>query len=106
MNEMNILEKVYKVVTVKHPNCNTPYTFMVPASVDLCIGEYVLCDTRANRLPQVAQCITPTFMITGTQLQYLYGISPSCLRPIVAVMTPHMVMKEYVEDGVRDGGKD
>ena len=88
----NTTVRVYKVVTVKHPNCMTPYTFQVPANLDLKPGDWVLCDTKAHSIPQAAQCITPTFMITNIHLKELYGINPRQIRPVTAVMLPKVYM--------------
>ena len=74
----------YKIVTVKHPNCNTPYTFSVPEKLDLNVGDYVLCDTKTHNYPQVAQCITPSFTVNEEILKGPLNISPAKLRPIVA----------------------
>lgn len=80
----------YKVVTVKHPNCNVPYTFEVPETLDLTVGEYVLCNTKTSNYLQVARCITPSFEILGIQLKEMYGIQPKNLRPVVGLLKPVM----------------
>ena len=87
-------EKTYKIVTVKHPNNNTPYTFRVPANMELTPGDYVLCSTRSHKVPQVARCITPSFMILGIQLKEFYGISPEVLMPVVGILKPKMYAYE------------
>lgn len=76
----------YKIVTVKHPNCNTPYTFSVPDHLALKAGDYVLCDTKTHNYPQVAQCITPSFRVSEDILKGLLDIAPTKLRPIVAYL--------------------
>ncbi len=95
---MNIKVNDYKIVTVKHPNCNTPYTFSVPERLDLDAGDYVLCDTKTHAYPQVAQCITPSFRVSEEILKGPLNIAPTNLRPIVA----HLVAvwcKEPEENG-------
>ena len=85
-----------KVVIVKHPNCNAPYTFKVPKNMRLDPGDYVLCKTKKSDVPQIARCITPSFEIMETHLKELYGILPQHLKPIVGVL--HPVMYAYEED--------
>lgn len=101
------MEKTYKVVTVKHPNCGVPYTFEVPKNLVLNVGDYVLCKTKTSQFPQVAQCITPSFEILGYQLVKLYEIVPKNLKPVVGVLTPVMYAfteeKEDDKDGQQDG---
>lgn len=77
----------YKVVTVKHQNCNIPYTFSVPECVYLNVGDYVLCNTKNHKLPQVARCITPSFYLTEDLLEELLNINPKHLQPIVGYLT-------------------
>lgn len=77
----------YKVVTVKHPNCNTPYTFSVPERIGLDVGDYVLCDTKKHRYPQIGRCITPSFSVSKDVLEELFQISPEDLMPIMAYMS-------------------
>jgi len=84
----NTTVRVYKVVTVKHPNCTTPYTFQVPASLDLKVGDWVLCDTKAHETAQAARCITPSFMITNVLLKDLYNINPKQIKPVIAILSP------------------
>lgn len=84
----------YKIVTVKHPNCNIPYTFSVPESLNLDAGDYVLCDTKTHNYPQVAQCITPSFTVSEDILKGPLNISPAKLRPIVA----HLSAEWYKEE--------
>lgn len=84
------MERTYKVVTVKHQNDNKPYTFKVPTSLDLTPGNFVLCSTRTSRIPQVARCITPSFMILECQLKEFYGIHPDALMPIIGILKPKM----------------
>ena len=81
----------YKVVTLKHPNCATPYTFQVPEELELDVGNYVLCDTNKSDIPQVGKCITPSFRILGVQLKEMYGILPKNLRPVVGLLKPFMI---------------
>lgn len=85
----------YKVVTVKHPNCNMPYTFSVPESLNLDVGDYVLCDTKNHKYPQIARCITPSFFITEDLLEELMNIRPQYLRHIVGylALTNYDVLK-------------
>ena len=90
--------KKYKIVTVKHQNCNVPYTFEVPETLDLNVGNYVLCETKTSDIPQVGKCITPSFEILGVQLKEMYGIQPKNLRPVVGLLKP--VMHAFVR---RDG---
>ena len=80
--------RVYKVVTVKHPNCSTPYTFQVPAGLDLNVGDWVLCNTKAHETAQAARCITPSFMITNILLKELHGINPKQIKPVIAKLSP------------------
>lgn len=82
--------KRYKIVTVKHPNCNVPYTFEVPEKLDLNVGNYVLCETKTSDILQVGKCITPSFEIFGMQLREMYGIQPKNLRPVVGLLKPEM----------------
>lgn len=82
--------KRYKIVTVKHQNCNVPYTFKVPEALDLLVGNYVLCETKTSDIPQVGKCITPSFEILGAQLMEMYGIQPKNLRPVVGLLKPEM----------------
>ena len=89
--------KRYKVVTVKHQNCNVPYTFAVPETLALEPGNYVLCDTKTSDIPQVAKCITPSFHILGIQLKEMYGIQPKNLRPVVGILKPVMYAFEAGE---------
>ncbi len=77
----------YKVVTVKHPNCNVPYTFSVPQDIRLNVGDYVLCDTKKHNYPQIGQCITPSFYVNEDTLKGLLQISPNNLRSIVAYLS-------------------
>lgn len=88
----------YKIVTVKHPNCNTPYTFSVPEKLDLSVGDYVLCDTKTHAYPQVAQCITPSFVVSEDILKGLLNIAPTKLRPIVAHLNVEWCREEKTED--------
>lgn len=88
----------YKIVTVKHPNCNTPYTFSVPERLELDAGDYVLCDTKTHNYPQVAQCITPSFTVSEDILKELLNISPTKLRPIVAHLSVEWCKEEKTED--------
>ena len=83
-------EMKYKIVTVKHPNCSISYTFQVPDEMNLEPGNYVLCDTKTHKVPQVAKCMTPSFHILGVRLTELYGINPKNLRPIVGILKPVM----------------
>jgi len=97
----------YKVVTVLHPNCNTPCTFKVPENLSLTIGDYVLCKTKKSDIPQVAQCITPSFIILESQLKTFYGITTGNLKPVVGVLKPVMCMiggdeKNDSSDGQQD----
>ena len=84
------MEMTYKIVTVKHPNCGIQYTFEVPDALDLEPGNWVLCETKRSNIPQVAQCVTPSFRILGIQLKELYGIQPKNLRPVVGKLKPIM----------------
>lgn len=88
----------YKIVTVKHPNCNTPYTFSVPYHLALKAGDYVLCDTKTHNYPQVAQCITPSFRVSEDILKGLLNIAPTKLRPIVAHLNVEWCREEKTED--------
>lgn len=88
----------YKIVTVKHPNCNTPYTFSVPEKLDLSVGDYVLCDTKTHAYPQVAQCITPSFRASEDILKGPLNIAPTKLRPIVAHLGVEWCREEKTED--------
>lgn len=88
----------YKIVTVKHPNCNVPYTFSVPEKLDLSVGDYVLCDTKAHNYPQVAQCITPSFVVSEDILKGPLNIAPTKLRPIVAHLSVEWCREEKTED--------
>lgn len=88
------MERTYKVVTVKHQNDNKPYTFKVPTSLDLTPGAFVLCSTRTSKIPQVARCITPSFMILECQLKEFYGIHPNALMPVVGILKPKMYVVE------------
>ena len=88
------MERTCKVVTVKHQNDNKPYTFKVPTSLDLQVGDFVLCSTRTSRIPQVARCITPSFMILECQLKEFYGIHPNALMPVVGILKPKMYIVE------------
>lgn len=88
----------YKIVTVKHPNCNTPYTFSVPHHLALKAGDYVLCDTKTHNYPQVAQCITPSFRVSEDILKGLLNIAPTKLRPIVAYLNVEWCREEKTED--------
>ena len=92
----------YKIVTVKHPNCNTPYTFSVPKTLDLNVGDYVLCDTKTHNYPQVAQCITPSFVVSEDILKGPLNIAPTKLRPIVA----HLIAEWYKEPEENDNDRD
>lgn len=76
----------YKIVIVKHPNCNTPYTFSVPENINLSAGDYVLCDTKSHKYPQVGHCMTPSYFVEEDVLIGLLHISPENLRPVVAHM--------------------
>jgi len=88
----------YKIVTVKHPNCNVPYTFSVPDHLALKAGDYVLCDTKTHAYPQVAQCITPSFRVSEDILKGLLNIAPTKLRPIVAYLSVEWCKEEKTED--------
>lgn len=88
----------YKIVIVKHPNCNTPYTFSVPYHLALKAGDYVLCDTKTHNYPQVAQCITPSFRVSEDILKGLLNIAPTKLRPIVAYLSVEWHREEKTED--------
>lgn len=90
-------EKAYRVVTVKHPNNKIPYTFEVPSSMELNTGDFVLCKTRTTKIPQVAQCITPSFMILGIQLKEFYGINANDLMPVLGILKPKMYAFERGE---------
>lgn len=94
----NIPMNEYKIVTVKHPNCNTPYTFSVPDHLGLNAGDYVLCDTKTHNYPQVAQCITPSFRVSEDILKGLLNIAPTKLRPIVAYLSVEWCREEKTED--------
>lgn len=88
----------YKIVTVKHPNCNTPYTFSVQEKLDLSVGDYVLCDTKTHNYPQVAQCITPSFRVSEDILKGLLNIAPTKLRPIVAYLSVEWCKEEKKDE--------
>ena len=88
------MERTYKVVTVKHQNDNKPYTFKVPINLDLHVGDIVLCSTRTSKIPQVARCITPSFIILECQLKEFYGIHPNFLMPVVGILKPQMYVVE------------
>lgn len=92
----------YKIVTVKHPNCNTPYTFSVPEKLDLSVGDYVLCDTKTHAYPQVAQCITPSFVVSEDILKGLLNIAPTKLRPIVAHLSVEWCKEPEENDNDRN----
>ena len=92
----------YKIVTVKHPNCNTPYTFSVPEKLDLNVGDYVLCDTKRHNYPQVAQCITPSFRVSEDILKGLLHTAPTNLRPIVAHLNVEWCKEPEENDNDRD----
>ena len=57
-------------------------------------GAFVLCNTRTSKIPQVARCITPSFMILECQLKEFYGIHPSALMPVVGILKPKMYIVE------------
>lgn len=80
----------HKVVIVKHPNCGVPYTFRVPVVAELEAGDYVLCETKTSKIPQIARCITPSFWISDAQLKELHGIDPNALKPVVGILEPVM----------------
>ena len=88
----------YKIVTVKHPNCNIPYTFSVPDHLALKAGDYVLCDTKTHNYPQVAQCITPSFRVSEDILKGLLNIAPTKLRPIVAYLSVEWCREEKKDE--------
>lgn len=92
----------YKIVTVKHPKCNVPYTFSVPKALDLDAGDYVLCDTKTHNYPQVAQCITPSFRVSEDILKGLLNIAPTKLRPIVAHLSVEWCREPEENDNDRD----
>lgn len=92
----------YKIVTVKHPNCNVPYTFSVPKTLDLSVGDYVLCDTKTYAYPQVAQCITPSFTVNEEILKGPLNIAPTKLRPIVAHLVTVWCKEPEENDNDRD----
>ena len=94
------MEKTYKVVTVQHPNCNRNFTFKVPTGMDLTPGDYVLCQTNSSKIPQVARCITPSFMILECQLKEFYSINPHNLMPVVGLLIPKMYAYESERDDV------
>ena len=87
-----------KIVTVKHPNCNIPYTFSVPDHLALKAGDYVLCDTKTHNYPQVAQCITPSFRVSEDILKGLLNIAPTKLRPIVAYLSVEWCREEKKDE--------
>lgn len=98
VSDKAVKTSTYKIVTVKHPNCNTPYTFSVPERLNLDAGDYVLCDTKTHAYPQVAQCITPSFRVSEDILKGLLNIAPTKLRPIVAHLSVEWCREEKTED--------
>jgi hypothetical protein len=69
--------------------------------MQLKVGDFVLCKTKKSDIPQVGQCITPSFMILECQLKEFYGILPRNLSPIVGVLNP--VMYAYESECDDDG---
>ena len=92
------MEKTYKIVTLKHPNNNNPFTFRVPPNLDLKPGDFVLCNTSKSDIPQVGKCITPSFMLLECQLREFYGIAPHNLSPVVGILQPKMYAYESERD--------
>lgn len=89
-------EKYVKIVTVKHPGCGVPYTFRVPCALDLVPGDRVLCNTKKAKC-EMAQCMTPSFVIMETVLESMYGLKADKLMPVVGYL--HPVMYAYDEAG-------
>lgn len=79
----------FKIATVKHPNCDRPFTFRVPENLDLDVGDYVLCKTKKGP-SEVAKCITPSFEIMECHLLEFYNVEPKKLQPIVGILKPVM----------------
>lgn len=98
-------EKYVHIVLAKHPNCDIPYTFMAPDDRQLHVGDYILCDTKRGP-NQMAQCITPSFVIMETQLERFYNIKASNLKRVTAELKPHVFVYrqevQYGEDGQQD----
>ena len=93
------MEIMYKVVTVKHQGCNTPYTFTVPESLELSPGNFVLCETSNHNLPQVAQCMTPSFKVSEVLLKEMYKLNPKQMKPVVGILTPTMYFFRKTGEG-------
>jgi len=88
--------KTIKIVTVKHPGMNVPFTFKVPETLDLCVGDRVLVNTKKAQC-EMARCITPSFKIDEPVLMDLYGLNADKLMPVVGFLRPIMYVFENTE---------
>ena len=78
-----------EIVVCRHPNYKGDFIFRAPedSGKKLCIGDWVLVDTKQGP-NQIAQCITPQFMIADFQLKQFYNVDVEKLRPVTAYMKP------------------
>lgn len=81
--------KTIKIVTVKHPNMNVPFTFEVQDNLDLEPGDRVLVNTKKANC-EMARCMTPSFEIDEVTLEVMYGLKPDKLMPVVGYLKPVM----------------
>ena len=88
-----------EIVVCRHPNNDRNFVFRAPenASKKLNVGDYVLCDTCQGP-NQIAQCITPQFMITDFRLKQFYNVDPNKLRPVTAYLKPVAFAYEPVKE--------
>lgn len=95
-------EQYVHVVIAKHPNCDIPYTFMAPDDRQLHVGDYILCDTKRGP-NQMAQCITPSFVIMESQLFKFYNVKAANLKRVTAELKPHVFVYKREVSHAEDG---
>ena len=89
--------KTIKIVTVKHPGMNVPFTFWCPGSLDLTPGDRVLVNTKKAHC-EMARCMTPSFEIDEPTLEQMYGLKIEKLQPVVGYLKPIMYVYEMSVD--------